>query len=99
MMEFSIQSFSSDQQKQLAEKWLCDRATHFIEAFARFGNGELGGTPLLLTIAAIVYSESGRLPARRTELYRQFVYYTGLEALSRGGREQMGPELLELEPQ
>src|SRR5262249_52377749 len=70
----------------------------FLKSFQRFANGELGGTPLLLTIAAIVYYQSGSLPVRRSELYRQFVDDTWREALRRGGHGGLGPEVVELAP-
>jgi len=85
--EFVVQPLSPEQQKQLAEKWLGGQAVEFQTAFSRFAGGELGGTPLLLTIAAIVYNDSGQLPTRRSELYRKFVNNTWEEALKQLERD------------
>jgi hypothetical protein len=68
--QFEIGSFSAEQQRQLADRWLAPKAIEFETAFSRFGKGELGATPLILTIAAIVFLQSGCLPIRRSELYR-----------------------------
>ena len=91
---FELQAFTPEQQSQLAKRWLGERAGNFEAAFARFANGELGGTPLLLTIAAIVYLNAGELPLRRSELYREFVQSTWKEALSKGGTEELGTEVV-----
>ncbi|TIS53841.1 MAG: NACHT domain-containing protein [Mesorhizobium sp.] len=96
LTQFDVQPFSSDQQSQLATKWLGERAETFLRAFAQYSKGELGGTPLLLTISAIVYYQSGELPLRRSELYSQFVADTWQEARSRGAIEDLSPELFEL---
>ncbi|KLK93929.1 hypothetical protein AA309_05445 [Microvirga vignae] len=96
--QFEVQPFSREQQSLLAKNWLGERSRDFEEAFARFANGELGGTPLLLTIAALVYLRSGSLPVRKSELYRIFVNDTWQEALSRGANEDLGPELFEAAP-
>ena len=51
LSRFELASFSPEQQSELAARWLGQRASDFERAFDRFANGELGGTPLLLTIA------------------------------------------------
>ena len=96
--QFHIEPFSIDQQQQLIKKWFADRANDFQKAFARFANGELGGTPLLLTIAAIVYYQTGALPTRRSKLYRDFVNDPWHEALKRGASEELGADFVELAP-
>ena len=88
LKQFVVQPFSAEQQKQLAERWLGGRAASFQTAFSRFAGGELGGTPLLLTIAAIVFDDTGELPRRRSELYRQFVEDTWKEALKHVDRDE-----------
>ena len=96
--QFHIEPFSIDQQQQLIKKWFADKADDFQKAFARFANGELGGTPLLLTIAAIVYYQTGALPTRRSKLYRDFVNDPWHEALKRGASEELGADFVELAP-
>ena len=96
--QFHIEPFSVDQQQQLIKKWFADKADDFQKAFARFANGELGGTPLLLTIAAIVYYHTGSLPTRRSKLYRDFVNDPWHEALKRGANEELGADFVELAP-
>jgi tetratricopeptide (TPR) repeat protein len=93
--QFIVQPFSAEQQKQLAENWLGGRAFAFQTAFSRFAGGELGGTPLLLTIAAIVYHDSGELPRRRSELYREFVNNTWEEALKHVERDDSVSQLFQ----
>ena len=90
LSRFELASFSPEQQSELAARWLGQRASDFERAFDRFANGELGGTPLLLTIAAIVYRDAGELPLRRSELYRQFVQSTWKEAFNKGATEELG---------
>jgi predicted Zn-dependent protease len=92
---FELDAFSPEQQSELAARWLGERASDFEAAFERFAKGELGGTPLLLTIAAIVYRDTGELPLRRSELYRQFVQNTWKEALNKGATEELGSEIVE----
>jgi hypothetical protein len=94
MFEFVVQPFTTEQQTLLAVKWLGERANPFLGCFQQYADGELGGTPLLLTIAVIVYYQAGKLPERRSELYRQFVNDTWQEALKRGA-EELGPDLLQ----
>jgi hypothetical protein len=98
---YSVQPFSSEQQKQLSEKWLGVRAGDFQAAFAHFAGGELGGTPLLLTIAAIIYYRlPGKLPTSRSSLYREFFKDTWEELLKHIDRDEIrdeiGLELLDL---
>ena len=95
LSRFELASFSPEQQSELAARWLGQRASDFERAFDRFANGELGGTPLLLTIAAIVYRDAGELPLRRSELYRQFVQSTWKEAFNKGATEELGLEIVE----
>ena len=69
LSRFELASFSPEQQSELAARWLGQRASDFERAFDRFANGELGGTPLLLTIAAIVYRDDPILITR-------FIHFT-----------------------
>jgi Flp pilus assembly protein TadD len=93
--QFVVQPFNGEQQKALAERWLGHESEPFVESFKQYANGELGGTPLLLTIAAIVYHENGALPSRPSQLYREFVENTWREAYNRGAREELGSDLFE----
>ncbi|API53619.1 hypothetical protein BMW22_20190 [Rhizobium leguminosarum] len=96
LVEFQLQPFSDKQQRELARKWLGQKADDFLKEFARYSNGELGGTPLLLTIAAFVHYQFGELPLRRSELYAMFVSATWQETQSRGAKEHLSPELFDL---
>lgn len=96
LTQFDVQPFSKEQQLQLSEKWLGGRANPFLDAFTKYSDGELGSSPLLLTIAAVVYKSSGELPLHRSELYWQFVTYTWQEAQTRGANEDISQELIEL---
>jgi tetratricopeptide (TPR) repeat protein len=98
LRNFTIEPFSAEQQHRLAEIWLQSDAADFEAAFSRFGAGALGGTPLLLTIAAITYRQSRELPKRRSELYRVFVDDTWQEAWRRGKADELGTELIEIAP-
>lgn len=70
---YDLLPFTSDQIDEFASKWFGDKAGHFLEELERIFAGDLRSTPLLLTIAAKVYSDSGNLPKRRSGLYTQFV--------------------------
>ena len=95
-----IEPFSLEQQHQFAQMWLGSDAADFETAFSKIAAGELGRTPLLLTIAANIYQESRDLPVRRSELYRIFVEDTWQEAWRRrrGTADELGTELSEVAP-
>lgn len=95
---YVIDPFSAEQQHRLAEIWLGSKAGEFERAFEKIAGGDLGRTPLLLTIAAITYQSSHELPRRRSELYRVFVTDLWQEAWRRGRADQLGSELSELAP-
>jgi tetratricopeptide (TPR) repeat protein len=91
--QYGIEIFTSDQQRALAEKWFDSEATQFLASVKASGNDFLGSTPLLLTIAASVFSESRQLPPRRVDLYKEFIDRWWEEAISRGVREELSDEL------
>src|SRR5262245_1470825 len=93
LAHFDVQPFTREQQLELATKWLPHSAVQFMAEFDRFAAGELGGTPLLLTIAAVVFLKQGALPVRRSELYRRFVHDTWQEGLKRGAIEDLDAEI------
>jgi tetratricopeptide (TPR) repeat protein len=95
LKQYVVQPFSTEQQEILAKRWLGSQTEGFIHSFKGYANGELGGTPLLLTIAAIVYHENGALPRSPSELYREFTESTWREAFNRGAREELGSDLFE----
>lgn len=95
--QFEILPFTRDEQAALARSWIPEAANAFLQEWARFSDGELGGTPLLLTIAMDVFRRGGRLPRKRSELYREFVAECWKEGLYRG-KEDLGEPLRELAP-
>jgi HEAT repeat protein/energy-coupling factor transporter ATP-binding protein EcfA2 len=87
---YDLLSFTPDQTGEFARNWFGDKAEPFVKELDRVRAGALSGTPLLLTIAAKVYLEKGRLPERRSGLYGQFVDIWLTEAEQRGMRAELG---------
>jgi hypothetical protein len=87
---YDLLPFTPEQARLFASRWFGEGAEKFLEEFARVRAGALGGTPLLLTIAAKVYGERGALPGRRSALYDQFVDIWLEEAKGRGLSAELG---------
>jgi len=87
---YDLLPFTPEQTRAFASRWFGEGAEKFLEEFARVRAGALGGTPLLLTIAAKVYGERGALPGRRSALYDQFVDIWLEEAKGRGLSAELG---------
>jgi hypothetical protein len=87
---YDLLPFTPEQARAFASRWFGEGAEKFLEEFARVRAGALGGTPLLLTIAAKVYGERGALPGRRSALYDQFVDIWLEEAKGRGLSAELG---------
>lgn len=86
-----LESLNEGQRKELARRWLGDEADTFLKWASRMQSGSLAGTPLLLTLSAIVYKSRAEnsLPARRVDLYAQFLDTWFEEALLRGADVQI----------
>jgi tetratricopeptide (TPR) repeat protein len=93
---FELEPFNSDQQRQFAVRWFRESADNFLTAVFQTGGEFLARTPLLLTIAAIVFRSTNKLPSRRTDLYKEFVTVWWREALNRGLADELGSELRDL---
>ncbi len=87
---YDLLPFTPEQTRLFASRWFGEGAERFLGEFARVRAGALGGTPLLLTIAAKVYGERGALPGRRSALYDQFVDIWLKEAETRGLGAELG---------
>jgi tetratricopeptide (TPR) repeat protein len=93
---FELELFNSDQQRNFAVRWFRESADYFLKAVFETGGEFLARTPLLLTIAAIVFRSTNKLPSRRTDLYGEFVTVWWREALDRGLADELGSELRDL---
>ncbi len=70
---YDIQGLDNVQQLELAQRLVGDKAESLIQQLEGMELGDLAGTPLLLTVAAIVMDEeSGQLPRSRVDLYALF---------------------------
>ena len=89
-----LQPLTSDQQLELARKWLGTERQGLDDEFEERTDADpLWKTPLLVTIAAIVFERMSALPRRRAELYRLFLDAWWLEGLERGLRDEIGLDL------
>lgn len=71
---YSLLLFTGEQQREFASRWFGDQAEEFFDEVRRVETEYLNATPLLLTIAAVVYGPpQWRLPDRQAELYEKFV--------------------------
>ncbi|MBX5254737.1 NACHT domain-containing protein [Rhizobium sp. NLR4b] len=91
-----LRPFDDAQQRRLAQAWLGEDCEDFLEAFRKTTSAELGGTPLLVTIAASVFRKEGELPYRRSELYRRFVDIVLKEGLKRAADNELEDDLRNL---
>jgi len=90
---FDLLPFELAQVEEFVERWFRDdapRAQGFLDAVRSARLGGLSSTPLLLTIAATVFEETGNLSERRSTLYQQFVAL--LLGLWHAGRHEPEPE-------
>jgi len=90
---FSLEPLTNDQQSQLSRQWLGTATGTFRDELQRLRAADVAGTPLLVTVAAIVFQRDGRLPTTRAALYERFVDVWWREALERGIRDELGPDL------
>jgi hypothetical protein len=73
LKEYQLLPFSESQAKHFSKLWFPSKYTHFLKEFSISCPIELRGTPLLLTIAAKVYSTQGMLPKSKSILYDKFI--------------------------
>lgn len=97
-VHYTLLPFGWEQVKDFAMKWFSDRAVHFGAELSRVRAGELAGTPLLLTIAATVFTLEKGLPKRRTTLYDRFVEIWLTEDEERGLAEKLGEVMVYRRP-
>jgi len=90
---FNILPFADKQIHDFSIEWFGDMANAFIGELVRVSAGDLLGTPLLLTIAANVYHEKGRLAERRSTLYGQYVDIWLSEAEQQGLKAELGERI------
>lgn len=93
---YELLPFSQNQQLQFAKRWFDDKASDFIKAIDEARLTPLGGTPLLLTIAAAVFVKDLHLPYRRFDLYDRFVNVWLDEAMDRGLRTELKGTLVDM---
>jgi tetratricopeptide (TPR) repeat protein len=87
---YRVKPLTISQQRSLARNWLGSESDQFFHELKRFKTAELLETPLLLTIAAVVFHSDKKLPGRRSSLYRRFVDVWLAEAARRGLSEDLG---------
>ena len=89
----SLVPLTDDDQTRLSQRLLGTKSGTFRDQFRQLRAAEFAGTPLLVTVAAIVFERDGHLPATRASLYKRFVDAWWSEALDRGVRDELGPDL------
>jgi uncharacterized protein (UPF0147 family) len=90
---YQLEPFSADEQTEFAKAYFGDRAAEFTRGVEPLGGSLLLGTPLLLTIAAGVFSKDHALPKQRAGLYRRFIEISLAEAKERGLENEIGERM------
>jgi tetratricopeptide (TPR) repeat protein len=90
---YTLAPLKRDEQTRLSQQWLGTETGTFRDQLDRLQVTNIAGTPLLVTIAAIVFKRDGGLPTTRASLYLRFVDAWWHEALHRGIGEELGPDL------
>jgi HEAT repeat protein len=93
---FELQPFLPEQRQEFAGRWFGDQASAFVHEMKSVEDGEMPGTPLLLTIAASVYSHDGSLPDNPARLYERYIDIWLAEAKQQGLRNELEAELTEI---
>src|SRR3990172_844038 len=93
---YDLLAFTQEQQTRFAHNWFNGRARDFLQELEQVKAGTLSNTPLLLTIAAAVYSHDGHLPERRFDLYDRFVEVWLAEAELRGLKAELGERQIKI---
>lgn len=93
-------AFDRERQREFAVRWFPGNAEDFLDKIERFSGPtsvfreRLAMTPLLLTIAAVVYKRSGDLPETgQNELYERYIAILFEEAEERGLKKELGDKL------
>ncbi len=89
----SLVPLTGGDQTRLSQQWIGAETGTFRDQLRQLRAAEFAGTPLLVTVAAIVFERDGHLPAARASLYKRFVDVWWSEALDRGVRDELGPDL------
>ena len=90
---YELQPFTTAQQNKFAQNWFGQQATYFSAELEKVHATDLRGTPLLLTISAMVYSSDGHLPHRRSALYERFIDIWLTEAMEQGLASELGERI------
>ncbi len=93
---YELLLFTPKQQQKFAQQWFEDEAGKFQQELDRMHVDALSGIPLLLAIAAAVYSKDHHLPERRAGIYERFVSIWLEEARIRGVKEELGQDFADL---
>jgi SIR2-like domain/NACHT domain len=72
-IRYEILALSPSAQAALAMKLVGSENADFLRLFDSLRFGSAGNTPLLTTLAAQIYLDSGRLPRSRAQLYEQYI--------------------------
>jgi hypothetical protein len=90
---YYLRSLSSEQAAALAERWLGSNADRFVQEMGRRGLDRMLRTPLLITLAAMVYASRDSLPQRLAILYGESVEILLREARRRGLETELDPRV------
>ena len=97
---YKILPFDQPLQRKLLKFWFPDweeeQVYSFLDKLRILQAESLASTPLLLTIAAIIYGQDGKLPEQRTNLYKRYVGISLEEASKRGLIDELGVEIFDL---
>jgi hypothetical protein len=91
--EFEILPFAPEQIASFGFRWFGSKGAAFVREFERVRTGDSDTTPLVLTIAARVFLEQGRVPERRSQLYTTFFETVMEENARRGLATEIGDRL------
>ena len=87
---YGLLQFTPEQQREFANRWFGEQAENFLGEVRRVETEYLNGTPLLLTIAAVVYDPKESLPERQADLYGRFVDIWLAEAKRSRLKQELG---------
>lgn len=96
--KYRVLGFDSQQQREFANHWFGADADEFLNEVSNLHAADISSSPLLLTIAAVVFRKDRQLLKKKVFLYRRFVEIWLDEAEKRGLKNELGDELFELVP-
>lgn len=91
--ECELLVLSSTEATTLAANWIQENIDKFERQFDRISDSDIRRTPLLTTLAALVFRERGALPSRRAPLYEMFIDISLEEARLHALQSQLDPNL------